>query len=247
MQAWCHIIEQIFLFCISLGKYKLSQIWSSLTYFVSSALCFLSKITYLLTIIIMESKAKNKPFCDILCEDLFVGEKLSCSSFLCFNERIFNPITKRTAYWRKLPLINFSVNGRITAMNLPSLIVGKGENHLIGETGNWGELDIHWDIVARGYGCTEIKGLAWPSHIFELAFRIMYCCCFFTFLHMMNMKDRLSPVWWEAFCSLASLMGLSTQMWAIGDPQPRRSERRGKTPLCSPATPMRVCWLRLRN
>ena len=46
---WTH-----FPFYISLGKYKLPQIWSSLTYFVSSALCFLNKTTYLLTIIIME-------------------------------------------------------------------------------------------------------------------------------------------------------------------------------------------------
>lgn len=150
---WTH-----FPFYISLGKYKLSQIWSSLTCLVSSALCFLNKATYLLAIII---RGDDDFVCVwlILWEKLFVGEKLSYSSSLCFNERIFNPIIKRMASWRKVPIPNFSLNQRVTAMSSPHLTGGRRVARLIGETRNGRELDIRWALEARGCGCTETKSL----------------------------------------------------------------------------------------
>lgn len=40
-------------------------------------------------------------------------------------------------------------------MNSLSLPVGKRIIHLIGETGRWGELDIHWALVGKGCGYTN--------------------------------------------------------------------------------------------
>lgn len=146
----------------------------------------------------------------ILWEKLFVGEKLSYSSFLCFNERIFNPIIKRMTYWRKVPIPNFSLNWRITAMSSPHLTGGRRVTRLIGETRNGRELDIRWALEARGCGCTETKSLGmtlpclWNWLLNHVLLLLIYL------LPHDGHKGWLSPVWQEACCcSPAPLMGLS--------------------------------------
>lgn len=98
----------------------------------------------------------------LLCRNFLWEEKLSFCSFLCINERIFNPL-KRKIHWRNFSVLNFSLNYRVTAVNSLSLPVGRGMLHLIGETGNWGEFDIHRALVVRGCGYTAIQGLGYDS------------------------------------------------------------------------------------
>lgn len=125
---------------------------------------------------------------------LFFRKKFSFSSFLHFNDRIFNPLTKRRIYRRKLSILNFLLNWRKIAANSQNLTVGRGVIHLRGDTGDWGELEIYLlSPGSPGYGWTE-------NHFYSFGLvgsQIMSCCCcFFTFLHKMNMRGVLSCRGW---------------------------------------------------
>lgn len=130
-----------FPFYISLEKHELSQIWSSLTYFVSSALYSLNKIVYLLLIFIMGSK-ENIKFCVAYSLRelffIFAGRAGGTLSFLILR-----------LSWKDFQS-SHRENDILTKTFCHELLIQLEHNcseftqsHPTGETGNQGEPDVH--------------------------------------------------------------------------------------------------------
>ena len=128
----------------------------------------------------------------ILWEKISVGEKLSFSSFFCFNERIFNPITKRMTYWRKVPIPNFSLNWRITVSH-------RGKKSNPSDWWDW-EWQRAWYPLSPGSQGLWLQWNQEPWHDRPMPLNLTFESC-------TAADDLPSSTWWTQRQTLPSVTG----------------------------------------